>query len=302
MITILINSAICTNCFFLTLFREINYPQPYIKGYLTLFDLNNRNVYNIMSSSRLMGDNDGAEGCTFRPPLKCKDRAELNLKYGDDVMKIPIARDFADISRMFIDNTNEMKMSALIRKIDPLSKYFIALSGDSCLLDLTDEDNLQQLHACLQDREKDLIFDEIIERLNQGYFIKWGGLTLGEITNEMTKIDIRTAWEWLAHLLRGVELLSTNQISHNDLHYNNITIDPSDLKPRIIDFGKSEVYGNTASDLDSLVRLFKGYEKKIDRSSSPQIANNYDRLMKNLTNRQLSIKDHIRFIEANSEN
>ncbi len=243
--------------------------------------------------NQLLGS--GQEGCVFRPPLKCKDNA-INLKYKDDIMKVPIPREGDKAGDIIISNENEKAISKLIGKIDPQSKHFIALSGDSCLIDLNDKNNQEQLRRCINQIEHGSLVS--IDQLNQGYFIIWAGLTLGDIVEEMTTIDIRTLWEWLEYLIKSLALLHSHGIAHGDLGITNITLDPVDLNPRIIDFGAAELTKSTNIDYLHLSHLFVDmmYAKKINYSTQPFLSTQFKELMRRLPKKNLSDQDHLDFI------
>ena len=165
---------------------------------------------------------------TFRPPLRCKAVPELDARYANDVMKVPLDQSDAEEEDELHDFINEVEISARIRQLDPDQRYFLPLSGDAC--ELADEEIARHFN------ENDT--------LRIGYFIPYGGNILSIALQTATPED---AWNWLRHLLEGLQLLESVHIQHGDLHTSNIVVDPEGLLPRIIDFGNASTFSEPDS-------------------------------------------------------
>ncbi len=237
------------------------------------------------------------KGVYFIFALKCKDKIEMNATYKADVMKVPVLRE--DDIDTIIGIQNEIEMSNIIRKIDPQSKYFIPLSGDFCQLDLSDEATRQGLLDCIEVTEFGSQLST--EKLDKGYFSKWGGITLANIVEGMDVIPIETAWEWISYLIEGLTVLHANGIFHTDLNDYNITINPIDFKPRIIDFGSASLDGDPSWDLLLLSHIFETAEDKINHYNNSWLSKQFKRLEKRLARKDLSGKDHLAFVKEVSQ-
>lgn len=71
------------------------------------------------------------------------------------------------------------------------------------------------------------------------------GCTLNELTQMLNAFDLKLNWfeqgTLLTSLLCSLQKLKENNISHNDLHSNNVMINPKTMQVTIIDFGKSQI-------------------------------------------------------------
>ncbi len=157
----------------------------------------------------------GTFGCVYRQPLKCQNNLPLDIKYRHDVMKVSEK-----------DNvTNELYYGLQIRKLDPQMQYFLPLTGDQC-----------DIQPSEHDLEKCRVYQKSNNKTNfRGYFLPTGGHTLDYYVDH-NLITIDQLWTWIDHLFKGLELLQSIYIVHNDIKFNNIVIN-AEGQIRLIDFG-----------------------------------------------------------------
>ena len=167
----------------------------------------------MLSGGELIGD--GAYGCIFTPPLKCKNKKtqqRLDKKKELTVSKI-ILTPFAK---------KENAVAAIIRKI-PLWKNYFVVSETMCEPSATQkEKDLDSCHVIKDNKMSDF-------RL---LFMPYGGQPLNLYRFNLKKFDFM---EFATHLIAGGAILNLFGVVHRDIHFGNIVVD-ADNVPRIIDF------------------------------------------------------------------
>lgn len=172
------------------------------------------------TGGRLLGQ--GTYGCVFSPTPRCV--PEGGPEGPDNIGKV-----FAEDKHL----ADEIRMAALLKKIDPKQRYFI-----------------YPLHAC-KTTMRDLAYDPDVEECEFIGATRTAGeheypmvimprvdaslikmLTVGRIG----PADFTRAIE---PVFKGLALLAKNKIVHNDLKFDNILYDPRDRVFKIIDFGIS---------------------------------------------------------------
>lgn len=170
--------------------------------------------------SELIGS--GTYGCLYYPPLSCKEK-ELNEKYGnkDYALKVSTEEGIRD----------DLKLSPVLQKIDPLQQYFLYIIPKKCSLDIPKDYLMNKCIVVQKEPDKKYV----------GHFIKYGGIALNEYLNKYPKkITINRIWKWLIKLIYAVSLLQKERIFHGDIKINNIIIDDLD-NIYLIDFGLSTI-------------------------------------------------------------
>ena len=179
--------------------------------------------------SELIGS--GAYGCLYYQPLSCKEK-ELNEKYGnkDYALKVSSEEGIRD----------DLKLSPILQKIDPIQQYFLYIIPKKCSLDIPKDYLMNKCIVVQKEPNKKYV----------GHFIKYGGITLNEyIKKYPEKITINRIWKWLIKLIYAISLLQKERIFHGDIKIDNIVIDNSD-NIYLIDFGLSTIVENKYIDFD----------------------------------------------------
>jgi serine/threonine protein kinase len=164
----------------------------------------------------------GTYGCVYKAPLECAYRLDLNEIYKNDVMKVTNPHE--------VDNFTEEEISTFVRMLDPLYMYFIPMEGYHCSLNLKNVNNLTQLAQC----PSYVNSPENKKKGFRGYFMKYGGTTLDNYLVKNT-VGLKVIWDWIVEGVKGLSLLNTVGIVHDDIKSNNCVIHEGHLK--IIDFG-----------------------------------------------------------------
>jgi len=122
----------------------------------------------------------------------------------------------------------ELKISRIIRQIDPTEQHFIVL-GDECPLS----------HEQLMKHTNYADTHDKIRLLYKGYYVNYGGITLEKYFSSAPKTSLNARiLNILKQLTKSINILWENDIIHNDIKADNIVIDNNDIV-RIIDFGLS---------------------------------------------------------------
>jgi len=203
-----------------------------------------KNISTAFEYNDLIGK--GSFGCTYKPPLKCIDKPNLNKKHDEDAMKFMKNDDYTKWEKF---------ISEIINRIDPNHEYFIALSEDQCTIDIVKEK--EEIDKCMNYR-RSTVKNEFI-----GFFIKYGGITLDKYLT-LNKNNYYDTFKIMLHLLKGLSILHKNNIIHRDLKGNNIVIG-SDNISRIIDFGLAKIIDKSDEnykkkiydDIDDLMSIFR---------------------------------------------
>lgn len=121
---------------------------------------------------------------------------------------------------------------------------------------------------------KDYSKDEI-----KGYiFIKYiPGCTLGELAQILRTFEVKLSTleqcQLFQSFLKSLKKLKKNNVSHNDLHSNNVMINPSTMQATIIDFGKSRIDRDDSISLE-LLRIDPILHNVISTPELKQVLNN----------------------------
>jgi serine/threonine protein kinase len=226
----------------------------------------------------------GTFGCSYHPPLSCKEE-ELNNKYGNDkyIMKIATKEDIQD----------DIKISPLLQKIDPIQQYFLYVIPEKCSLKIP----IEYL------KDKCIIVQKNPDKQFNGYFIKYGGITLQQyIKKYPEKITINRVWGWLIKLIYSISLLQKHQICHLDIKADNIVIDDLD-NIYLIDFGLTvqitdEVKRNYTSEFIGFYPIYPLFYNVATSATLEQLSKEYkDRL----TDKQSLFKDYLHLSATNED-
>ena len=110
--------------------------------------------------SKIIGQ--GNYGCSFNPPLSCKDK-KLNDLYGNNNYILKVSNDE--------DIKEELKFSPILQKIDPIQQYFLYIIPTKCSLNIPIK---------LLENKCKVVKENPKENFN-GYFIKYGGYNIRTI-------------------------------------------------------------------------------------------------------------------------
>lgn len=179
----------------------------------------------------------GAYGCIFKPSLLCE---------GEQVAPENT------ISKLLTDESNELRMKAILEQLDPLQQHFI-YPIHSCKPSRRYNKSLRFPTNAIQKCDLD-IADEDARLLRYNY----GGESL--YTLVVQPKDYSRFFIGLTSLLEGLALLHTNPIEpiyHLDIKSDNIVCDAS-MKCRYIDFGISDTREHSVvNDFKSTIYPFE---------------------------------------------
>jgi len=182
-------------------------------------DKNNKNNKNKkIEYDDLIGQ--GAHGCVYKPPLKCKYQSYLDVIHSNDIMKL------------MKENANSLmedEISRFLQKMDPSNSYYIPLSNEKCIVD--DIKNKKELYEC------NAYYNSVNKSDFRGIFLKYGGPTFGTYLKNKN-LDCLMVWRIVMHLLQGLNNLHSHKIIYMDVKEANIVV--YDNVPRYIDFGLSK--------------------------------------------------------------
>jgi serine/threonine protein kinase len=158
----------------------------------------------------------GTYGCIFHPGITCDGHTE-DIKYVSKIQKTSE------------ENTNEIQIGEIIKTIDNYDLYFAPIIS-SCELEIAKIKN-DDIEKCEIMKEKVGAF-----RSNKIRFV--GKKDVFDYLSE-NPTGIKRVH---SHLLEALRILSSKNIVHYDLKYNNIMYDEINHIPIIIDFGLSHQY------------------------------------------------------------
>ena len=164
---------------------------------------------------------EGAYGCIFMPPLKCKDESDME-QIGDAGYP-----SFNTIDKLLeIDDANqEIAIARRIYRLPLWKNYFIVAESMCEPAPIAKQTN-KELPGC----------DLITNNLDNFRLIRmrFGGRPLAQVSfNPDAKI-----YDFIVHLISASALLTLFGIVHRDLHRGNVLVDSHNV-PRIIDFNLS---------------------------------------------------------------
>ena len=205
----------------------------------------------------------GGYGCVVTPALPCTiNDTSLNLdKYVSKIVKDPENDDI----------TSEIKISNILKKIDPLQKYFITFENkcyinnipidrkDLVSVKYTDND-LTEYHTIGNSKDKDKEFCDIDISLKPiNLIMKHGGISLSSIMKTDRKGNEKLALmhnmfldnlkDYFKHLIIGLIKMHENKIVNRDIKQKNILLNLTNNKDnnnkqiieiKYIDFGLSD--------------------------------------------------------------
>ncbi len=176
-----------------------------------------------MEGGKIIGH--GSYGCVFNPPLIC----EKKIIKKNTVSKY-----------LFSENKithKEINIGKKLIKIDPKNNYFIGIN-ETCLIKKNYE-NYENISSC-QKKDKDYPLitrkDFLFKKSPDILIMKKGGITLLDFL-ENYDISLYNLLNLIKHLLKGIQLLSRNNICHLDIKNNNILVEPDKFLAILIDFG-----------------------------------------------------------------
>lgn len=174
----------------------------------------------------------GTYGCVYYPPYPSTN-SEKTKKYSNYVMKIQDASYKVCMREQDIINK--------LKKIDPDQNNFIYFS-DSSIIPIP----YDKCSGC----------SRLIEH-PVGYYMRHGGHTLEYMGKNRPVFFLENISKWLLDILEAIEILQKNKISHSDIKADNILIDPTDNRARLIDFNLSFIYGefNTRPIINSFYEI-----------------------------------------------
>lgn len=175
----------------------------------------------------------GSYGCVYYPGFNCRGKFNKNKNY---VTKIQINS---------IATKNEITMSKTIKKLIPNYSHYFNVIYKNCSTNLNKIENADEISKC------DPIYDHLSmssyntkkNNIVLTYNRKIDGITIGKLSKKIFYLDydegyiIKLIHSIYIKLNKSLQLLSTANIVHNDLHHSNVMIKEQDNKPIIIDFG-----------------------------------------------------------------
>ena len=225
-----------------------------------------KNMYSQQKGGKYI--DKGGFGCVITPALKCSNK-DKNM----DKMVSKIIRDSDS------DITNELKISQILKKLDPTKKYYITFDKYCYINNIPDErKDLISVHYTNEDLSKYEIDDgqsnkdenacdiELsLKPLN--LIMEYGGYSLSTIikTNlkiistkaRMHQMFIDNLEIYFKHLILGVVKMHFNRIINRDIKPKNIMMnwnkETNQVLIRYIDFGLSDMLTNEyCSDIENI--------------------------------------------------
>lgn len=163
--------------------------------------------------------NEGAYGCVFIPPLKCKgDQKQIAKVKGTTYIDKLIGKQ---------DAAFEFAIAQRIQRIPLWRNYFVVALSICDPAPLEEQTNIQ-IAQCDPLKSKRLDNFTLLR-------MEFGGKPLKQITFN-TKLN--SLYAFIKHFIEAGALLNLFGIVHSDIHQGNILVD-ADSVPRIIDFNLS---------------------------------------------------------------
>lgn len=196
----------------------------------------------MLNTNKLLGQ--GSYGCVYYPGIDCKANYNKNSKYVTKIQESDNA------------SKNEIYISKIIRKnIKDYDKYFIVIIKH-CKI------SVNKLH----DKQSNLFSQcEFLEDMNYLFYKNTNSIYLTYsrylqgsefllyynkyYNNRFEYLDYVGIIENYRRLNYSCNLLSSNNIVHNDMHSSNLMIKKSNNNIYIIDFGLAYVYSNKKNNI-----------------------------------------------------
>ena len=212
----------------------------------------------------------GGFGCVVSPALKC---SSSDKKTDKMVSKI--------VTNTDEDFYNELKISQILKKIDPMKKYYLTFEKYCYINNIpADRDDLLSVHYLDEDFSK---FEVIGEQANKdkktcnielalkpvNLIMEYGGYSLSNIIKmsckqqgtkaKMHQMFIDNLRTYLKHLILGLIKMHFNRIVNRDIKPHNILMNwnksSGDVQIRYIDFGLSDFLSTDfCSKTDNITR------------------------------------------------
>ena len=211
----------------------------------------------------------GGYGCVVTPALHCSSSDITNMDLNKYVSKI-IRNPKDDIS-------TELKISNILKKIDPLQKYFITYEKYCYISKIPEDrkdivsviykdDDLEEYDTVENNSNKKTKFDKEfcdveLDLKPINLIMKHGGFNLSTIVktehkhkgikSEIHKMFLANFKEYFKHLIIGIIKMHENRIVNRDIKKNNIMVywnlgdkENNHLEIKYIDFGLSNFITN----------------------------------------------------------
>jgi serine/threonine protein kinase len=177
---------------------------------------------------------DGSYGCVFRPAKPCKN----SLK----------TKTVAKVFRRYKDYKEELKLNALVKKIDPKGVFTLHVIDDCPIMKSKyDLDQLRRCTSSLNDNnrlEKEHNkYDKFFPMFENYDFYQIiypdGGMDLDRAIRSHTFDELfKNMWR----IFYGIVQLDENEFCHLDIKTINMVYEPNTEKISLIDFGLSKPY------------------------------------------------------------
>ncbi len=156
----------------------------------------------------------GAYGCIFDKPLKCKGKQQKGVKKG-------IAKLTEEI-----DAKQELAIAKILRKAPLTTNYFILANPESC-------EPKPEAKQTEEDIDKCQVLDRVSIADMRQIYMPWGGQVLYDVNTHPKQFNLL---RFMIHMLEAVGTMTLHGVCHFDLHPGNIVVD-ANKTPRIIDYG-----------------------------------------------------------------
>lgn len=196
----------------------------------------------MLNTNKLLGQ--GSYGCVYYPGIDCKANSKKNSKYVTKIQESDNA------------SKNEIYISKIIRKnIKDYDKYLIVIVKH-CKISVNKlhdkQDNLFNQCEFLEDmnhlfyRNVNDIYLTYSRYLQGSEFLLYYNQYYNKRFEYLDYVGIIENYKRLNY---SCNLLSSNNIVHNDMHSSNLMIKKSNNKIYIIDFGLAYVYSNKKNNI-----------------------------------------------------
>jgi len=180
---------------------------------------------------------EGSYGCVVSPALPCSKKDKSNLK--TYVSKIIIDPSEADVQE-------ELKISKIIKTIDPTQKYFLTINKNCDFKSLNKRTDIELVR--FKAEKKEYISQETSHEIKSkdenrclvdlsknpiNIIMPNGGISLFDVLHDkqtnmtcklINKLYIKNIDKCLKYLLEGIKLMHSNNIVNRDIKDENITL------------------------------------------------------------------------------